>query len=157
MFREDLHGSAFSTLAFVPSAWTPLVLNLPGFLCPPQRKPFLSGSFLLSPLGFVEAKISVQTSSLVTAAPPSPRPCHLQAPLAFLLWSIILAIWASSPSAQSSSVHSQYLEQSLAGVEIHTHKIPSFQGWRSVCGIPSYTKTFTIIKIRNTVLQVVVS
>lgn len=144
MFYEVLHGSAFSTLALVPSPWAPLALNLPGSLCP-QRKPFLSGSFLSSLLGFVNAIISAPASSLVTTSPQSPPPCHLQALIAFLLWSTIFATWTCSSSAQSSSAHSQYLEQSLAGVEIYTYKILSFQGWRCVCGIPSHTKTFTII------------
>lgn len=126
-----LWGSAwfsFLHLPLVPSAWARLALNLPCSLCP-QRKPFVFGSFLSSPLGFVSAKISVQTSSLVTTSPWSPPPCHLQALIASLLWSVLLAISTCSPSSQSSSAPSQYLEQSLAGVEKYTHRILSFQGW----------------------------
>lgn len=151
-----LWGSAwfsFLHLALVPSAWARLALNLPCSLCP-QRKPFLFGSFLSSPLGFVSAKISVQTSSLVTTSPWSPPPCHLQALIASLLWSVILAISTCSPSSQSSSAPSQYLEQSLAGVEKYTHRILSFQGWDVFV---AYQNIYNNLQIRNTVLEMVVS
>lgn len=130
-----------------------------------QGKPSLAGSFLSSPFGFVHAQISAQTSlpvtTLIRSSPPQKKTpgtklswlpfCHLSS----------LKLDTCLPSSQSFSAHSQYLEQSLARVDTHAHKILSLEGGRCVSGIPSSNGAFINNTsngafINNTVLHVLV-